>query len=32
MKPPKEAGTKGEVWHLEKCVYGLNDASLQWYN
>ena len=24
MKPPKEAGTKGKVWHLEKCVYGLN--------
>ena len=32
VKPPKEAGTKGKVWHLEKCVYGLNDASLQWYN
>ena len=32
MKPPKEAGTKGKVWHLEKCVYGLNEASLQWYN
>ena len=32
MKPPQEAGTKGKVWHLEKCVYGLNDASLQWHN
>ena len=32
MKPPKQAGTKGKVWHLEKCVYGLNDASLQWHN
>ena len=30
MKPPKEAGTKGKVWHLEKCVYGLNDASLHY--
>ena len=29
MKPPKEAGTKGKVLHLEKCAYGLNDASLQ---
>ena len=35
VKPPKEAGTKGKVWHLEKCVCGLNDASLttlQWHN
>ena len=30
MKPPKEAGTKGKVWHLEKCVYRLNDASLHY--
>ena len=30
VKPPKEAGTKGKVWHLEKCVYGLNDASLHY--
>ena len=29
--PPKEANTKGKIWHLEKCVYGINDASLQWY-
>ena len=27
MKLPKEAGTKGKVWHLEKCVYRLIDAS-----
>ena len=32
VKPPKEADTKGKLWHLEKCVYGLNDASLQWHN
>ena len=32
VKPPKEAATKGKVWHLEKCVYRLNDASLQWHN
>ena len=30
VKPPKEANAKG-VWHLKKCVYGLSDASLQWY-
>ena len=30
MKPPIEAGTKEKVWHLEKCVYGLNDASLHY--
>ena len=29
MKPPKEAGTKGKVWHLEKCVYGLNDLTVK---
>ena len=32
VKPPKEADTKGKLWHLEKFVYGLNDASLQWHN
>lgn len=30
VKPPKEANVQG-VWHLKKCVYGLKDASLQWY-
>ena len=28
VKPPKEAATKGKVWHLEKCVYRLIDASI----
>ena len=32
VKPPKEACTKGKVWHFEKRVYGLSNASLQWYN
>ena len=30
VKPPKEANTNG-VWLLNKCVYGLCDASLYWY-
>ena len=30
MKLPKEASTK-KLWKLEKCVYGLNQASRYWY-
>mgnify|MGYP001796156622 CR=1 FL=1 len=30
MRPPKEAATK-QVWKLQKCVYGLADASRFWY-
>lgn len=30
--PPKEANcSPGKIWKLKKCVYGLSDASLQWY-
>ena len=29
--PPKEAGTPGKVWKLNKCLYGLGDASRQFY-
>ena len=32
IKPPAEAKTKGIIWKLRKCVYGLSDASLSWYN
>ena len=31
IKPPKEAGTN-KLWRLNKCVYGLNEASRYWYN
>ena len=31
LRPPKEANANGKIWLLEKCVYGLVDASLKWY-
>lgn len=33
IKPPKEARSKENktVWSLKKCLYGLNDASRQFY-
>ena len=30
LRPPKEANT-GKIWKLQKCVYGLADASRYWY-
>ena len=30
LLPPREAKTS-KVWRLNKCVYGLSDTSLKWY-
>lgn len=32
VRPPAEAGKENILWKLKKCVYGLADASLYWYN
>ena len=32
IRPPKDAYCKDVLWKLDKCVYGLSDASLHWYN
>ncbi len=32
IRPPPEAQCNGIPWKLNKCMYGLTDASLYWHN
>ena len=31
VKPPKESNSKGKLWKLKRCLYGLVDAPREWY-
>ena len=31
LRPPQDIRSKSEVWHLKRCIYGLNDAPRSWY-
>ena len=32
LRPPKEYAVEGQVWKLNRCIYGLNDAPRSWYD
>ena len=31
LRPPPDVCSADNVWHLRKCIYGLNDAPRYWY-
>ena len=31
IPPPEANGAKGHIWKLDKCIYGLFDASPKWF-
>ena len=31
LKPPADVCSNETVWHLKRCIYGLNDAPRSWY-
>ena len=31
LLPPSQVSSKGHVWKLKRCMYGLMDASREWY-
>ena len=31
VKPPADVCSNETVWHLKRCIYGLNDAPRSWY-
>ena len=32
LRPPRDVCPEDKVWHLRRCIYGLNDAPRSWYN
>jgi transposase InsO family protein len=32
LRPPSDVCSRDKVWHLKRCIYGLNDAPRSWYD
>ena len=32
LRPPNDVCSRDRIWHLKRCIYGLNDAPRSWYN